>query len=642
MGKFTNKEEKFHTGKHHSDIRSHRLFTIIIVFIPFLLYGASLFNKYSIDDYLVISKNPVFTKGTSGLGDIFTTHYSNYTDDSDGKNYRYDYRPVVLLTFAIEHIIFGENPFTGHLINLLLYALLLYLLFRLLLKIFHNQEALLPFLIVLLYAAHPVHTEVICSLKNRDEIISLIFSLLSTTMILTAFNSKKLLLVLPAVFLFILALLSKFDALVFAAVIPLFIFFFTTEKIWKPVLIFLLFLSIVIAFRYIVQLFLPDQERFVYYFENPFRFEKNIFIRLGTGLYTLLIYLKLLILPHPLGYYYGYNQIPLTGFGNIWVILSLLIHIAFLGIALFHLRRKKLLSFVIILYLISISAFANIVKPVLGILGERYLLFPSLAFCIALVFLLYFISGRSIFKAGVKQKTKKTLLVLSIIILSLYSIKTITRNFAWKNSDTLLAVDADYLDKSFKAQFLYSTSLLQQAEKNQNPLEKEKLFKASYKRLKQSLLIFSELPAAWNNYGRIHQNYFHNADSARFCYEKAISIDSSFFVAYYNLADLYDILGKSQMAISTFKKALMIKSENIYPHYRLMTLYFATNEAKLAFLYGDLCRLRFPESAIPDEITGNYFYNKGDTIHAIEFYKLTLVKSPKNSRVQNLLNLLQK
>lgn len=55
-----------------------------------------------------------------------------------GKN-NYEYRPIVKLSFAIEHELFGVRPWVGHLINVILYSLCLFLLFKVLQIIFHNQ-----------------------------------------------------------------------------------------------------------------------------------------------------------------------------------------------------------------------------------------------------------------------------------------------------------------------------------------------------------------------------------------------------------------------------------------------------------------------------------------------------------------------
>lgn len=61
------------------------------------------------------------------------------------------------------------------------YVLLIWVLFRFLIEVFGRQYSLLIFLAVLFYAVHPLRTEVVASLKSRDELFSALFSLLACT-----------------------------------------------------------------------------------------------------------------------------------------------------------------------------------------------------------------------------------------------------------------------------------------------------------------------------------------------------------------------------------------------------------------------------------------------------------------------------
>lgn len=104
-----------------------KIYALILIIFTFILYGNTLWNKYSLDDDLVIYKNPTVQKGIKGIPEIFTTFYS------EGKQ-KYEYRPIVKTTFAIEYEVFGENPFISHLINVLLYIATILLIFFLLKK----------------------------------------------------------------------------------------------------------------------------------------------------------------------------------------------------------------------------------------------------------------------------------------------------------------------------------------------------------------------------------------------------------------------------------------------------------------------------------------------------------------------------
>lgn len=142
------------------------IFELIIVAFCFLIYSNSLFNGYNMDDELVTRNHRLTSKGVCAIPEIFTSPY--YQDDM---GYAYEYRPVVLATFAIEHSLFGDNPFVSHLFNLLLYAACCVLLYKVLQSLSSTFTPVFSLAVALLFASHPSHTEVVSSIKNRDEIL---------------------------------------------------------------------------------------------------------------------------------------------------------------------------------------------------------------------------------------------------------------------------------------------------------------------------------------------------------------------------------------------------------------------------------------------------------------------------------------
>lgn len=218
------KSEKIKAKKKEATVSffQKHLFELIIVGFCFALYSNSLFNGYNMDDELVTRNHRLTSKGISAIPEIFTSPY--YQDDM---GYAYEYRPVVLASFAIEHSLFGDNPFVSHLINLILYALCCVLLFKVLQAISVSFTPLLSFSVTLLFAAHTSHTEVVDSIKNRDEILGLIFCLYSVFVSFKAIQTrkKKILFLLPLVFT--LALMNKITFLSFAVIIPFALLIFT-------------------------------------------------------------------------------------------------------------------------------------------------------------------------------------------------------------------------------------------------------------------------------------------------------------------------------------------------------------------------------------------------------------------------------
>lgn len=197
-----------------SDRIVRRNWSLLVFFLSLLLYSCSLNNSYNLDDYLVTNNHRLTSQGLSAIPEIFSSPY--YQDDM---GYSYEYRPLVLVSFAIEHACWGENPGLSHLLNGLLYAASCSLLFLVLVTCFFHRHLILPAIISLLFAATPIHTEVVCSIKNRDEILSLLFGLLTLySSILFLSGNKRML--FPALLFYTGALMSKVSAVAFALISP--------------------------------------------------------------------------------------------------------------------------------------------------------------------------------------------------------------------------------------------------------------------------------------------------------------------------------------------------------------------------------------------------------------------------------------
>jgi hypothetical protein len=110
-------------------------------------------------------------------------------------------------------------PFVSHFVNLLLYILLCYLVFKSLQIIFEKYEndkwyLSIPFIATLLFALHPIHTEAVTNIKGRDEILSMLGAVLALLCTLKFVKTHRfywlLLSLLP---LFVLFFLRKCDYL---------------------------------------------------------------------------------------------------------------------------------------------------------------------------------------------------------------------------------------------------------------------------------------------------------------------------------------------------------------------------------------------------------------------------------------------
>jgi len=194
-------------------------FCLLSFVIPVIVYAVTIGNNYNMDDELVTRGHVLTSKGLAGIPEILTSQYYQ-----DAMGYAYDYRPVVLVSFAIEHQFLGEYVWASHAINVLLYGFMCFLLYRVLRKLFVGYSYILSFFITLLFAVHPVHTEVVASIKNRDEILAFIFGLLAFREAILYTTTAKLYRLLLVCLFFLLALFSKLTILPLAFIIPVILF----------------------------------------------------------------------------------------------------------------------------------------------------------------------------------------------------------------------------------------------------------------------------------------------------------------------------------------------------------------------------------------------------------------------------------
>lgn len=204
-----------------SEKKMNRRIVLFFSVLCLLIYGKSVKNDYSMDDEFVVRNNQQVQKGISAIPEIFQ---STYVVNSQKSNY--EYRPIVKASFALECELFGVNPHISHFINILLYTLSILLLFYVLKRILSQYNLLLPFVITLLFLIHPLHSEVVISIKNRDVILSFLGCLLSLFFYMKFVETKKYIHLLFGAFFILFAVMSKKDAMTYFAIIPFTLWFF--------------------------------------------------------------------------------------------------------------------------------------------------------------------------------------------------------------------------------------------------------------------------------------------------------------------------------------------------------------------------------------------------------------------------------
>ena len=322
---------------------------LVLSILAFVLYGNTLNHDYALDDAIVITNNQFTQKGIDGIPDIFKydtfvgfwlTSYKDRTAEQIQEEKKLvaggRYRPLSLATFALEveyfgknikdaqgNIVYRGNPFISHLINIILYlsaTLILFLVLKRLFPIDENKKWYLsmPFIVSLLFLAHPIHTEAVANIKGRDEIMTLIGSLSALLFMLKYLDSRKVSFLLLSCIALFLGLLSKENAITFLAVIPITVYYFTKhslKKNWKAFGFLFTVAGIFLLVRGSILGFGGHEEVAQEIMNNPFLHASGA-EKMATIFFTLWIYIKLLIFPHPLTYDYYPHQIEIINWAN--------------------------------------------------------------------------------------------------------------------------------------------------------------------------------------------------------------------------------------------------------------------------------------------------------------------------------------
>lgn len=610
--------------------RKANLMIISLIFIwAFLLYGNTVFNKFSIDDTLV-TKNEMVRQGFKAIPRIFTSYLIDENKNVGGQ--RTDYRPIAKATFAVEYGLWGEKPGRSHLVSVLFYFIASLITFYVLRRLLINYNILFPVLITLLFMAHPVHTEVVASLKSRDEILAYLFGMAGMYSLLSYTYTHKYRYILLTGLLFILGCISKLSAGPFIGLYLLVLYFFSDLKPRKIFIACILVLVAGVAAYVIPRLLLPHTFRTNFYFENALYFEKNLWIRLGTAMMSLLFYLRILIYPYPLLYYYGFNMIPLSSLFSPLALLTVLIYSALLIYAFANIRKKTFLSFAILWFMIGISMYSNILVPVVGVVAERFVFVASLGFVMAIVFLIFKIFKTEPNSLTIELDSRIMIIGLVVVILIPYGILTFNRNRNWSTMMSLFSKDIPRLEKSAKANYQYAGFLIANVYNDPNFLRygvsNQFLRETIKKHLHISLQDYPKSYNTLNDLGTVYLFIEKRYDSALYYFQKTVNVDSSLTPGWINMGMAYRQLGQYPKAMECYQKVLDREPRQIKAYFAIADIYNDMGNVTKAVHMNELVMKQYPDFDMPYINIGNYHMIRQDTAGAVKYWEQAVQRNP--------------
>ena len=583
------------------------LFTISI-----LIYINTFNHEVAYDDETVLHKNEFVFQGLSGITGILThdSYYSYYKQLGMENNLPGGrYRPLSQVSFAIEQEFIGTIP-SGiidakswdvnkngvqdqfedtngdglysefdfwskgsgfrHIVNVILYAFLILLIYHFLsLFLFPGMKDMV-FLCALIFSVHPLHTEVVANIKSRDEIMSMIFILLtllySVKFILNPGNKN---LIFSSVFM-LLALLSKEYALLLFGLTPAILFVFYPDsinlkdfKFWlmnlliacsaavlilffnsgtliaTPVLLFFLGLYLMnnsskpaakIQFALGISLVIYLSMRFSATIHNiqPQGFEQDIIANpykfanqtqlWSSKIVVWLRYLKLFFVPDPLVLDYSYKSIPYSDLSDWKLWLSLLVYSGFILCAIFAFFKKSKWLFPFLLILGFFLPVANVFVNIGATMGERLFFHASLGVTLLTSLILFYFVERSKID---NKKIKIIVLSFSSIVVLFFALLTVFRNPDWKNNHTLFLADVKKVPENINVLYGAGNAYSEMCIAPINKANKLEYAKKANDFFNKSLSIYpNQYPVYMNK--AINFYYIDELDSALYCSDKVL------------------------------------------------------------------------------------------------------------------------
>ncbi|XP_052316182.1 protein O-mannosyl-transferase TMTC1-like [Oncorhynchus keta] len=555
-----------------------------------LCYSNSLHGEFVHDDVWAISNNPDVRPGSS-LQSIFSNDFwgKRMADNTSHKSYR----PLCILTFKLNILLGGMTPLYFHVVNVCLHCAVTCLLMHTCDRCVFDDPRL-AFLTALLFAVHPIHTEAVSGIVGRADVLACMLFLLAFLSYIRSVGVCDSADCLPStVSVWVLGaslLLGTCAMLVKETGITVFgvcVFYDALVLCRKPLLLHLsgskikdllrisvpflkracavsLYVAVIMSFRlWLMGGSMPlfsEQD-------NPASFSPHLLTRFLTYCYLLAFNAWLLLSPAVLCYDWQVGSIPLVE--SLWDmrnVAALLLGVVMVALCLHcvmslqRLENREVLLGVLFLVFPFIPA-SNLFFRVGFVVAERVLYMPSMGYCILVAHGL----GRLCSVVGRWGTTALT--VSTLLLLLLFSWKTVQQNDIWLSREALFRSGIQTLPHNAKVHYNYA-NFLKDRGRHQEAIH----------HYKTALRLYPRHASAMNNLGTLTRH----PEDAEHYYRTALDTNPQHNRALFNLGNLLKSQGKMEEA-----EALLRDSIRFGPH-------FADAYSSLASLYAE--QKRFAEA----------------------------------------------
>jgi tetratricopeptide (TPR) repeat protein len=444
---------------------------VALVAVAAIAVGAgTIGHGFVFDDHLLLDGNGPVIRGEAPVSSVFTRRYWGGADEASPNEL---YRPVTILSLALNARILGEGPAGFHAVNIALHAanaILACLLFRALLA-----RPIVSLLAALLFAVHPIGTEAVAPVSGRSDLLAASFLLAATLLVLVArrvSGARRAAALVGAGAITFLGALSKETAFVaplvgaaalLAAGRPGDASAGDRRRLaWSAAGACALLLPLVAALvlrvdtlGYLLRSDPPSDPQAAYlaFVNNPIQFAPAP-ARILTSLRVAAMAAGLLVLPLHLSADYSFDQIPVSaGAPSAGDIASAIFGFATLAAIPLLARRAPGAAFAIAWMALTYLPASNLLFPTGTIFGERLLYVPLAGFALLVAL--------AIAAVGASPRRKTAVAVISLGLMALLGARFVARANDWSSDGTLFASAVAASPRSAKAHSNYGFTLQQ-------------------------------------------------------------------------------------------------------------------------------------------------------------------------------------
>lgn len=543
---------------------------VLLVAIGLLSYANAVCHPFVHDDLVLIVANPRLAHWDD-IGLIFTRPFSLAGTLPIAGTY---YRPILELVYKIQYSLFSLNPHWYHFCNVILHLANGFFVYAMILLV--TQKRKMAWITAAVFLVHPVQSEAVAAIAGISNILFSFFCLTSFLLYLLARAKSETQNInyLTSLFLFILALLTKEQAVVLPFAVVLYEYCFPTEKgraAFDVKRLFRLAGFFVVAGLYLSLRNVALNGSFLAFFA----YKNELFLRILSIPSTLLTYGRILLFPTDLHYFRCTDM--LKPFA-----VPLMLFVAVVGTVIAAVRfglkeNRNILIFGAGWFIVWLLPVLNIIPMVEEYsflwTAEHFLYLPMVGF----VLFVLVVVDRCTHRVFEQKNSLIGWLCLLVVGATLVG-KTMEQNNFWRGEIPLFE-RAVRFEKNIGrlrislARAYYNNGQFDKAVDEYRValrIMEEYSHKAKVKEARDFYLGFMK---------GIHFDLAHCYEAKRDLrraideYKKAIAIDPNDSTLYNNLGSDYLYLGESQAAMGYFQEAVRLDARNVFAMNNLAVCY---------------------------------------------------------------------